>query len=745
MHNPVDWHPWGPEAFARAKAENKPVFLSIGYAACHWCHVMERESFEDEATARVLNEVFVCVKVDREERPDVDDVYMSAVQLTTGRGGWPMSCFLLPDGRPFLARTYLPRGDLVSVARRIADFWRTNPARLEEAASEIVRHVKENAAASEPEAVRGSDAELVSGAVARLAAAFDRERGGFDRVPKFPPHAALAFLLDRGGEAGGEAGLDMARKTLDGMAAGGVRDHLGGGFHRYSTDAEWLLPHFEKMLYDNALLAAAYARGAATLRDDRYAQVARDTFAWVEREMAAPGGGFASSLDADTHGEEGLTYTWTVSELREALGPEDGAFAASVYGATEEGNFRDEASGRRSGRNVLHLPVPLDRLAAAQGTTLPALRARLDRVRARLLEVRAGRHQPPRDGKVLTAWNALLASAYAQAGTALRDPALVAKGAALARLLLERSRDGGRLLRFPRDSGPPILGFLEDHAHLADALLDVAAATGDASLVAEARALADAMLERFADPAGGFFQSSTEHEVLLARTKEAFDTPIPSGNATAVRVLLRLAARGADPRYRAAADRTVAAFRWVAERAPTGATAMVRAIADRLRLPATGAEALPPGDVRERRGPAQVDVYLERGEAKPGASVGVLVRIVLDEGWHVNGPSPARTDRVASTLATAAGAPARLEAVRWPATATIGSGDAAVDGYEGTVDVRGRLSIPADAPPGPRRIALVLTLQPCDASSCRRPEEVRLDVPLRFGDEGPARHPSLFR
>jgi uncharacterized protein YyaL (SSP411 family) len=743
MHNPVDWHPWGTEAFERARREGKPVFLSIGYAACHWCHVMERESFEDAATARALNETFVCVKVDREERPDVDDVYMTAVQLTTGRGGWPMSCLLTPEGRPFLARTYIPAGDLRALCARVRELWRTDRPRLEEAAAQIADAVREQARGLEAGPLRGDDPELVRGAVARLAAEFDRERGGFDRVPKFPPHAALAFLLDRGGEAGGEEGLAMARKTLDAMASGGVRDHVGGGFHRYSTDAEWLLPHFEKMLYDNALLAAAYARAHALGREERYALVARETFDWLEREMAVAGGGYASSLDADTEHEEGLTYTWTVAELREVLGPTEGAWAAAVYGAAPDGNFRDEASGRRSGRNVLHLPVPLDEVARREGVPLGDVRRRLDAVRARLLAARARRAQPPRDGKVLTAWNALLVSAFAQAGTALRDPELVRRGERLAAFLLERSRDGERLLRFPKDSGPPIPGFLDDHAHLAEACLDLAEASGDDRHAAEARRLADAILARFQDPAGGFFQSSTEHEALLARTKEAFDTPIPSGNAVAARVLLRLAARFPGTPYREAADKAVAAFRAVAERAPTGATAMVRAIADRARAPAAQASAAA-GDVRDRRGPAQVDVFLERGEARPGTSVGVVVRVALDPGWHVNASVASRAELVATSLSTVEKAPAALEGVRFPAPTTHGAGRDAVAVHAGTFEIRARLAIPPDAPPGPRKIGLLLAFQPCDETSCRSPEELRLDVPLRFGDEGPGRHPSLF-
>jgi uncharacterized protein YyaL (SSP411 family) len=519
MHNPVDWWPWGPEAFAKAKERDVPVFLSVGYAACHWCHVMEHESFEDAATAALLNEAFVCVKVDREERPDVDDVYMTAIQVTTGRGGWPMTCVLTPDGRPFVALTYLPRAALQDLARRVRSTWTGQRARVEAAADDVASAVRASAAGIDLPAVPGSDAEIVASAVERLRADFDPVHGGFDRVPKFPPHAALLLLLDRGGAVGGEAGLSMARRTLDAMASGGIRDHVGGGFHRYSTDAVWLLPHFEKMLYDNALLARAYLEAHAIDREPRWARVARSTLDWVVREMSVEGGGYASSLDADTEGHEGLTYTWTVDELAEALGKEDGALAARAFGARPEGNYDEEATRRPAGRNVLHLALPVADLAESLGLPAAHLGPRLDGLRGRLLAARAKRSQPGRDGKVVTAWNGLLLGAFARAGTVLGDAAWTERARDLARFLLRASRDGGRLLRFPKASGPTIPGFLDDHAHLADGLLDLAEATGEPGWADEAATLAGALLAGFAAPGGGFHSTSTAHEALLARPR----------------------------------------------------------------------------------------------------------------------------------------------------------------------------------------------------------------------------------
>ena len=747
MHNPVDWRPWGPEAFAAAKAADKPVFLSVGYAACHWCHVMERESFEDEAAAAALNDVFVCVKVDREERPDVDEVYMASIQVTSGRGGWPMSVFLLPDGRPFLARTYLPKAALIETARRIGSMWRSDRGRLEGVAEEISNAVRQHASGPSLPPFQGGDEDLLRAAVSAASSEFDRERGGFDRVPKFPPHAHLLAFLDRDGATGGEDGLAMARRTLDAMAAGGIHDQVGGGFHRYSTDAAWLLPHFEKMLYDNALLAQAYAAAYARWKDPRHAEVLRGLLGWVVREMAVEGGGFASSLDADTEGEEGLTYTWTPAELVAALGPADAALAGRVYGVTPEGNFQDEATRRRTGRSILYLPRPLAAMARDHSRPVADLEADLYRIRPRLLEVRAKRAQPGRDGKVITSWNGLLVSAFVAAGRALDEPAWTARAKDLARFLLDHSRDGGRLLRFPKGSGPAIPAFLDDHAHMADGLLDLADATGDAAWAEAAQGLADAVLAGFSDPAGGFWSSGSAHESLLSRHKDGFDSPIPSGNATTARVLLRLAARTGKPAYAAAANATISAFRPLVARAPSGTMAFVRAVADRLAFEATGGGPAAP-DAVVRRGPLRVEAFLERAEARPGTTVRVVLRVALDDGWHVNPSGPASGDLVPTTLALAQPSPVALDRVVFhPAAPAVAAGAADVGrALSGRFEVHAVLAIPAGAALGPRRVGLRLGFQPCDADSCRSPDEALVDLPLRFEvEDAPARHPAVFR
>ena len=732
-HNPVDWWPWGPAAFAEAKRLDRPVFLSIGYAACHWCHVMAHESFEDEAVAAVLDDTFVCVKVDREERPDVDDVYMAAVQLTTGHGGWPMSVFLFPDGRPFLARTYLRPNDLVEVSRRIGELWRSGRERLSAAADEIAHAVRAHAAGPVLPPFDGSDADLVRAAVADAASSFDRERGGFDRRPKFPPHAHLLLFLDRDAAplVGPEARA-MALATLDGMAAGGVHDQVGGGFHRYSTDAEWLLPHFEKMLYDNALLAQAYALAYEATREARHAEVLRGILGWVEREMRVDGGGYASSLDADTDGHEGLTYTWTPEEVRAAVGADDARVVEAVWGVRAGGNYLEESTGRPTGRSILHRPRPLAEAAAALGRSEADLHRDLARVRARLLEVRAGRAQPGRDGKVIVAWNALLVAGFVAAGRALGDPSWTERARALARSLLDRCREGGRLLRFPKDAGPSVPGFLDDHVHLADALLDLADATGDPAWEREARALADVVVARHTDPAGGFYSTADDHEALLARPKDAFDSPIPSPNATAARVLLRLARRTGHAPYGDAAGRTLAAFRPLVARAPAGTAALVRAVAERLVGEAAGAGTAAP-DATARTGPVRVDAFVARREVAPGAEATVRLRVVVDAGWHVNGPGALPPDAVATTLALEGKGPFTLAQVRFPpaTTSAAGAGGVPLGRYEGTFEVEVVLAVAPGAALGPRRPTLALSFQPCDATSCLAPAVVRVEVPIR--------------
>jgi uncharacterized protein YyaL (SSP411 family) len=556
--NPVDWYPWGEEALARAREEDRPILLSVGYSACHWCHVMERESFEDPETASYMNEHFVNVKVDREERPDVDAIYMEAVQAMTGHGGWPMTVFLDPDGVPFYGGTYFPpdegRGmpSFRMVMEAIVDAFETKREEIRERAPGTRARLGAIGAV-EPDAAKVGAAELEE-AIARLLGAADRRNGGFGGAPKFPPASALELLLSRGETA-------VAELTLDAMMAGGIHDQIGGGFARYAVDAVWLVPHFEKMLYDNALLARAYLHGWQVLGHRRYRRVCEDTLDWMLREMRGPEGGFHSALDADSEGEEGRFYVWTPAQIREVLG-DRAEPVLSHYGVTEEGNFE--------GSNVLHLSAGAA-AAAPEG---------LAEARRELYEARAKRVWPGLDDKRLTAWNALAIAALAEAGAVLARPDYLDAARRCAAFLLEEVRDaGGRLQRTYKDGRPRLNAYLEDHVFLVEALLTLYEASFEPRWFEAARQLADETIERFGDPErGGFFTTSSDHEELIARRKEVGDHPIPAGNSSAALGLLRLAALSGERRYERRAEGVLALFAKLAVQHPDSFPHMLRAL-----------------------------------------------------------------------------------------------------------------------------------------------------------------------
>ncbi|HSM33743.1 MAG TPA: thioredoxin domain-containing protein [Anaerolineae bacterium] len=574
-HNPVDWYPWGEEALARAGELDRPIFLSIGYAACHWCHVMERESFEDEQAAADLNASFVAIKVDREERPDLDSIYMNAVQAMTRQGGWPMSVFLTPDGRPFYGGTYFPdepRHGLPSFRQllaRIAELWASQRDEIERTATHVAEHIRneQDAPARLAEQISGKPAPdpglLLRGVVETLRRDFDAVDGGWGGAPKFPQPMTLELLLREHLRTAARDPLVIAEKTLDAMAAGGIYDHLGGGFARYATDRQWLIPHFEKMLYDNAQLARVYSHAAQVTGDDHYAYVARETLDFVTHELRnPPGGAFASSLDADTDGQEGRTYTWQAAEIREILADDAPLFEAA-YGVTPAGNWE--------GRTILHRVRSDTELAAAFGRPRDEIRETLVQARVNLLRARDARPQPARDDKVLTSWNGLLIGALAEAGTSLHEMALVEIATEAADFVLDYLRtDDGRLLRSWKDGRARHSGTLEDHAHLADGLLALYEATFEERYFVAARELADLILERFSADEGGFHDTADDAEALFARPRSLQDNAIPSGGAMATTVLLRLAAFTGEGRYRSAAERALAPVLDIAGRHPTG-------------------------------------------------------------------------------------------------------------------------------------------------------------------------------
>ncbi len=529
--NPVDWLPWGDEALSRARQLNRPLLVSIGYSACHWCHVMERECFEDAEIAALMNESFVCVKVDREERPDVDALYMGAVQAMTGQGGWPLNVFLTPDQLPFYGGTYFPpqpHPGLASwpqVLTAIAEAWRERGDEIAEQAAVNVDQLR--GAANLSASVEPLDAELLDDAVAGLKLSFDSVDGGWGAAPKFPAASAIEFLLARGEPA-------MALQSLRAMASGGIFDQVGGGFSRYSVDAQWTVPHFEKMLYDNALLARAYLHGWLVSGDAVLQRTCEETLDWALREMLATDGGFFSALDADSEGVEGKFYVWSLQQLRSALG-DDADAAISWFGASEGGNFE--------GLNILE----------SRGSEPPA--EQRARIRARLLEQRSERVRPATDDKRLTSWNALMISALADAGAVLgRDDYLTA-ARECADFLLTRMRDSdGKLLRSFNQGKAKLRAYLEDHAMLLDALLTLYQSTFEPRWYVAAVAEAEAIIEAFGDDdRGGFFSTAADGEQLAARRKELEDSPLPSGGSAAALALLRLALLSGEARYEQAA------------------------------------------------------------------------------------------------------------------------------------------------------------------------------------------------
>lgn len=578
QHNPVDWYSWGEESLRRARELDRPIFLSIGYSACHWCHVMEHESFEDPAVAAMLNEHFVSIKVDREERPDLDQVYMAAVQLLTGQGGWPMTVFLTPDLQPFYGGTYFPPDDRYGrpgfrrLLLAIAEAWQEKRAELVNQAREVTGRVQE-ALRLEPAGAGELSPELLRRAGAMLARVFDPRHGGFGQAPKFPHPMDLRLLLRIHQRFGDARALDMVRLTLDKMAWGGIYDHLGGGFHRYSTDERWLVPHFEKMLYDNALLAVAYLEAHQATREPFYREVVEETLDYVLREMTSPEGPFYSTQDADSEGEEGKFFVWTEREIDDVLGPELAGPFKYVYGVTPGGNWE--------GRTILSRSKTLSQCARLLNVEEAVLREHLQEAKRRLYEVRSRRVWPGRDEKVLTSWNGLMIAAFARAAQALDRPGYATAASRAAGFLLDRMRrPDGRLYRtWSAGSEPKLNGYLEDYAYVIDALVSVYEATFEPRWLRGALELAGVMVKQCWDEAeGGFFYTGKDHESLIARTKDPHDNATPSGNGMAATGLLRLAALTGREDLRDKAERTLILFRGLMEQSPMAAGQMLMAL-----------------------------------------------------------------------------------------------------------------------------------------------------------------------
>ena len=772
LNNPVDWYPWGDEATRRARDEGKPIFLSIGYSACHWCHVMEREAFSDDGIARLLNEHFVAVKVDREERPDLDAIYMSAVQAMTGSGGWPMSVFLTPDLKPFYGGTYFPKDRFRDLLVSIQDAWANHRSEVL-ASADQVRAAIADALRVAPEAGESVSISTVKqAAVARLKATFDRANGGFGGAPKFPPHGPLMLLLEAYRERADGDALDLAVRTLDAMARGGVYDQIGGGFHRYATDAAWRLPHFEKMLYDNALLVPVYLEAWKETGRPDLRRVAEETLAWVLREMTDARGGFYASLDADSDGEEGRYYLWTADEIRKAVPSPGGDLAVAYYG------LGDLPSGV-GGRGLPRVPIPLDRFAKEHRLTPEAARSRLEAARGSLLRARALRPPPRHDDKIVTAWNGLMISAFARAWGVTHDERYRAAAERAARFLLENARgpDGGLRASWTAGSPGPD-GNLDDSAFLARGLLDLSDTTGDRIWLEEAARIAREA-DRFLDrDSGGYFFAPDGRKDLIVRAKSLEDDALPSGNAIMVEVLARLSSALADRSILAPAERVLDLAGPGLERSPLASTYLILA-ASRLGRPApAGAGGAPiyasaspslivtpvlaastvptrqahpggpalsgqpaagerviQGNIVGRPNPERVvesSMTVPAGAVRPGQAVTLSLRLSIKPGWHVNSARPTLKYLISTAIEFPDRAAATVEEVAYPEgqLVTLAFAEEKLSVYQGETTIRATISPPRDGAPGPREIRARLTYQSCSDRTCLAPEKVDFQIPL---------------
>ena len=711
-HNPVNWYPWGTEAFAKSRKENKPIFLSIGYSTCHWCHVMERESFEDPEIAKFLNEHFVAVKVDRERRPDIDTIYMTAVQLMTGRGGWPMSSFLTSTGKTFYGGTYYPRAQFLDLLHQIEKAWRDDRAAVEKQASQVAAAVADATRSADVAGEVNSD--TVEKAVASLQKRHDPQRGGFGATPKFPNEPYYLFLLDQALRNDDDDIRSLIQFDLHAMARGGIYDQVGGGFHRYSTDADWLVPHFEKMLYNQAQLSRVYAQAWRLTGDVGLARIARQIMDYVLRDMTSPDGGFYSATDADSAGSEGVFFIWTEQQLRSALSRADAELAIDLYGVTERGNFE--------GANILNLPIPLAGFAKQQNMDLSVLLARVTDIRAALYSDRSRREHPVRDEKIVTAWNGMMIVALAEVAGILQEPRYQSAALRAAEFLWKKSyRGDGTLWRIHLDGRSSVPALQDDYAWLADGFIQLYDLTGDRRWLERAKLLAASMTRLFWDKnAGGYFMNTDADGIAtMARPKDSIDGAVPSGNAVALHVLAKLSQRTGEESDQRTANALLAAFADPINQSPTAYSYLL-----------LGAQVLANGAA----GPQQ---YAARGAINVSAHFlenTLVVDLAIRPGWHIQAHEPLQEELIPTVLSLEQSAVAwRPEAVSYPAPLlkTLDFQKERLALYEGQIRITMNLRRVIPVVAGPL-IPIVLRLQACDDNLCLPPERHVLQVPANL-------------
>ena len=773
-HNPVDWYPWGEEAFEKAREENKPIFLSIGYSSCFWCHVMERQVFENAEIAAYMNEHFVNVKVDREERPEIDDLYMLSLQVyfsiikSNQGGGWPLSMFLTPDGKPFAGGTYFPPEDLpgrpgfMTVLSQVHDLWATRSDDLEKNADVITLEVRRLAQPGLTIESVEIDHSLVDAAVSAVMERYDAEHGGFDfnadipSGPKFPVPSRL-MLIQSQADTDDVTSQEALDHTLQRMASGGLRDHIGGGFHRYSVDREWRVPHFEKMLYDNAQLAEVYSDAYVRTGREFYRQVAESTFDFILAELTDPRGGFYSALDAETDGIEGKYYVWSPEEITNALGEEDAQLFNTLYGVGGDQVFEHGY--------VLYLPAPHDEVAANLEISEAELRDRIDVMRHKLQHVRNERPPLLRDDKILTGWNGLTIRALARGGQALdREDYISASKRAARFLLAEMRSEEGRLLHTLRPGQTPLPAYLDDYAFLVSGLLALHDVTGEAEWLHAAQQLTDEQVALFGDKRGGFYFTPVDHEPLLARVKDAYDSVIPSGNSVSVQNLTRLAALTSEDAYRQSAAETLNVFAARMTDSPASMTYLTLALHGYLAMygppavaTATAASAtgvdpadqsaededlVPAAELTEeeaaRHEKVSAKAYLSVERLPAGGECQVAVVLEIDEGWHINA-NPAKPKFMVATevsakgkLKTTLGDPSYPEGEEFE----VAGFDEPLSVYEQRVVLTGTLSVPASAAGKTETVELTVRYQACNDKTCLRPMKLKLTAEVPVAERG---------
>lgn len=706
--NPVDWYPWGDEALAKAKADNKPIFLSVGYSTCHWCHVMERESFENRKVAEILNRHFVPIKVDRESRPDIDEIYMLATQALTGRGGWPNSVFLTPSGEPFYAGTYYPRDTFLRVLDAVVQEWTGNQKAIEENAKQIAGFIREH------HARRRKAAEMTpavfSGAIKSLLTTFDDLQGGFSQAPKFPQEPIIAYLLHRAERENSEEALEAAEFTLNAMQLGGIHDQVGGGFHRYSTDNEWLVPHFEKMLYNQAQLAPLYAKAFTLTGNANLARAARRALDYVREDLTGPDGGFYSARDADSEGEEGVFYVWKKGQIAKVLGAEDAELFIRVFGITESGNFE--------GANIPHLEQDLSKTALDKNEKGAPFITRVDRMLKKLEAARARREQPHRDEKILVSWNGMMINGFAIAGDRLDDTVYITAAEKAAEMIWSTMlRDDGTFWRVMFEGRMGTDGQQEDYAWYALGMTRLYDVTGNRKWLERAQKTADTMVRLFLDKEAGDFYLTEGKAALFSRLKMKHDGATASGNSVALDVLSRLSRRTGKPEYERLAEGALAAMSGGAAASPSGHAYGLMA-ADQFLNGESGPRA-----------------FLGKGALKVEAGWTddqIKVKLKLAKGWHVNANQLLEKDLIPTVLTISQDGGQNLGEISYPPPIMrkLGFSDSELALYEGEAEIMvGQGKPPKDE--GNGRVILKLDTQICSDEICLEPESVTLQLPHR--------------